>query len=121
MPFSGRCHCGKISFDMAGDIPETLTRCTCSFCAKRGALYAYFAPDDVQVSGTDAVYRWGSRQVDYNFCSDCGCAKWSDSPAFHMDGSWDGTTRRTSVNARLIDDFDAADWEVTVIDGKNLW
>ena len=37
------------------------------------------------------------------------------------DGSWDGKTRRIAVNARLLDDFEAADWPVTVIDGKRLW
>jgi hypothetical protein len=44
-----------------------------------------------------------------------------DSPAFKPDGSWDGKTRRIGVNARLIDNFDAAQAPVTVIDGKNLW
>jgi transketolase N-terminal domain/subunit len=42
-------------------------------------------------------------------------------PDFQRDGSWDGKTRRIAVNARLLDDFEAADWPVTVIDGKNLW
>jgi len=37
------------------------------------------------------------------------------------DRSWDGKTRRIAVNARLLDDFEAADWPVTVIDGKRLW
>jgi len=42
-------------------------------------------------------------------------------PDFQQDGSWDGVTRRIALNARLIDDFEAADWPVTVIDGKHLW
>ena len=36
-------------------------------------------------------------------------------------GSWDKTTRRIGVNARLFDNFDAAMAPVAVIDGKNLW
>jgi len=36
-------------------------------------------------------------------------------------GKWDGETRRYAVNARLFDNFDAAEAPVTVIDGKNLW
>lgn len=51
----------------------------------------------------------------------CGCATYTDSPAFQPDGSWDGATRRIAVNARLFDDFDAACAEVAVIDGKHLW
>ena len=29
--------------------------------------------------------------------------------------------RIAAVNARLLDNFEAADWPVTVIDGKHLW
>ena len=46
---------------------------------------------------------------------------YTDSPAFEADGSWDRTTRRIGVNARLFDGFDAALATVAVIDGKHLW
>ena len=59
---TGHCHCGRIAFEVDGDLPKQLTRCTCSFCSKRGHL-----------------------------------------------------------NARLVDGIEAADWPVTVIDGKYLW
>jgi len=54
-------------------------------------------------------------------CIHCGCATFSDSPAFEPDGKWDGSTRRLGVNARLFDDFDAALASIVVIDGKHLW
>jgi hypothetical protein len=122
MPLTGRCHCGRNSFEIDGELPEALTRCTCSFCAKRGILHAYFRPEQFRATeaDSDAVYRWRSKLVANHFCSTCGCSVWIDSPAFGPDGSWDGTTRKVSVNARL-DNFEAADWPVTVIDGKNLW
>jgi len=37
---TGKCHCGKTAFRIDGDLREQLTRCICSFCAKRGALLA---------------------------------------------------------------------------------
>jgi len=123
MPRTGRCHCGRNSFEVTGDLPEALTRCTCSLCSKRGHLYAYYAPQQFNVTqaDSDAVYRWNSRMVANHFCSACGCDLYADSPDFQPDGSWDGKTRRIAVNARLLDDFEAADWPVTVIDGKHLW
>jgi hypothetical protein len=124
MPIIGSCHCGRTAFEIGGEIPEKLTRCTCSFCAKRGALYAYFEPQQFKLTtpaGNVATYRWNSKLVAHNFCPTCGCAVFSDSPAFQPDGKWDGTTRRYGVNARLVDNFDAAEAPVTVIDGKNLW
>ncbi len=124
MTIKGRCHCGKTAFEIDGEIPLKLTRCTCSFCSKRGHLYAYYQPSQFRLTtpeSNDAAYRWQTKLVAHHFCPECGCGTFSDSPAFQPDGSWDGVTRRIGVNARLIDDFDAAEAPVTVIDGKNLW
>ncbi|MBD2114137.1 MULTISPECIES: GFA family protein [Cyanophyceae] len=123
MAIAGSCHCGKTAFRIEGEIPEQLTRCTCSFCSKRGALWAYYQPDQFQVvtPTDDAIYRWQSKLVAHHFCPTCGCGTFSDSPAFELDGSWDKSSRRIGVNARLFDDFDAEEALVVVIDGKNLW
>ncbi len=124
MPITGSCHCGKTTFEISGEIPPTLTRCTCSFCSKRGHLYAYYEPTQFRLTTPEtnlATYRWNTKLVAHHFCSECGCGTFSDSPDFKPDGSWDGETRRIGVNARLFDGFDAAEAPVTVIDGKNLW
>ena len=124
IPITGRCHCGSVVFEIDGEIPPQLTRCTCSFCSKRGQLYAYYAPAHVTLlagSAAPATYRWNTKQIAHQFCPTCGCGVLSDSPAFRPDGSWDGKTRRLGINARLFDDFDAAAAPVTVVDGKNLW
>ena len=123
MPATGSCHCGQISFTVDAPLPPALTRCTCSFCSKRGTLYFYVEPAafHADAKGDDLVYRWQTRQVAHHFCGRCGCTTWSDSPAFQRDGTWDGTTRRIGVNARLLDGFDAAAAPVEVIDGKHLW
>ena len=121
---SGSCHCGQIAFRIDCEIPAKLTRCTCSFCSKRGALHAYFQPEQFHFTksgDSDAVYRWQNKLVAHHFCAVCGCGTFSDSPAFEPDGSWDKKTRRISVNARLFDNFDAGLAPVEVIDGKNLW
>lgn len=125
MTITGSCHCGKITFHIEAEHPSKLTRCTCSFCAKRGALLAYFQPAQFHVTASssldNAIYRWKTELVVHHFCSSCGCATYSDSPAFEPDGSWDNHTRRLGVNARLFDDFNEADVTIEVIDGKNLW
>ena len=123
MTITARCHCGRTVMAIDGAVPAELTRCTCSLCSKRGHLFAYFSPDKFTVAQADrhGVYRGNTRQVAHHFCNARGCDTYADSPAFERDGSWDGKTRRIGLNARLIDDFEAADWPVTVIDGKNLW
>ncbi|MEO7065310.1 MAG: hypothetical protein ABI114_00215 [Rhodanobacter sp.] len=124
MSIKGRYHCGKTSFEIAGKIPEQLTRCTCFFCSKRGAQYAYYRPDQFQVNALppdDGVYRWNTQRVDHHFCNSCGRPTFSDSLVFERDGTWEQKTRRIGVNARLFDDFDAASAAIVVIDSKHLW
>lgn len=117
---TGQCHCGKTSFRIDGELPSHVTRCTCSICTKRGALHVYYHPKQFSVSSAaDRVYRWNSQLVSSHFCGECGCATYSESPAFALDGSWNSKTRIVAVNARLIDDFSADDAPVTVVDGKS--
>jgi hypothetical protein len=124
MAITGSCHCGSTSFEINGEIPSELTRCTCSFCSKAGRLIAYFRPDQFKLTSAPdklGTYRWNTKQIANYYCAVCGCNTFADSPAFQRDGTWDGKTRRIGVNARLFDNFDAATAPVTVIDGKNLW
>jgi len=121
MTLTAHCHCGRNAFEIDGEMPEKLT-----LCSKRGHLYAYYKPEQLRVTqdDSDAVYRWNTKTIANHFCSACGCDLYADSPDFQQDGSWDGKTRRIAVNARLFEDFEgfeAADWPVTVVDGKHLW
>ncbi len=121
---SASCHCGHVAFEIDGDLPEALTRCTCSFCSKRGSLWAYYPPERFRLTTPadhDATYRWQSKLVAHNFCPVCGCGTYSISPDFQPDGRFEEGRVRIAVNARLFDGFEAADWPVTVIDGRNLW
>lgn len=122
MTIRAKGHCGRNELEIQGELPAALTRCTCSLCSKRGHLIAYFAPKQLTVvlADSDAVYQWNTKQVAHHFCSACGCDLYADSPAFERDGSWDGTTRRIRLNARLIEGLEAADLPVEVIDGKHL-
>src|ERR1700733_4696965 len=124
MPIMGSCHCGQVSFEIDGEKPAMLTRCTCSFCSKAGRLMAYYRPDQFRLTSEPndvGTYRWNTKQVAHHHCPTCGCNAYSDSPDYQPDGSWDAKTRRVGVNARLFTAFDAAAAPVTAIDGKNLW
>ena len=117
---TGSCHCGKTTFRIHGALPERVTRCNCSVCAKRGVLHAYYAPGQFSVSAEgDRIYRWRGRLVDSHFCGQCGCATYNASPALRNDGSWDGATRVIAVNARLLDGFVAEEAPLSIVDGKN--
>ena len=88
MTITGSCHCGESAFRIEGEIPAQLTLCTCSFCSKRGVLWAYYAPTQFQLTtpaADDAIYRWNTKLGAHHFCPVCGCGTFTDSPAFEPD------------------------------------
>lgn len=122
MAILGSCHCKKTMFEVS-EAPETVAACTCSFCSKRGALWAYYAPAQFRLTTPEenvATYRWGSFTVKHHFCATCGCGTYSESPDWST-GEANFDNPKIGVNARLFDDFDLDAIEVTVMDGKNLW
>lgn len=121
MTLRSSCHCGATVLEV-DEPPQSVTACTCSLCAKRGALWAYYKKDDVRVLKNEApsTYRWRTRAVAHNFCALCGCTTFTESPDFST-GEADFANPRIAINARLFDDFDLASAPVVVIDGKNLW
>ena len=113
---------GQTQFEV-GEAPASVTRCTCSLCSKRGALWAYYTPAQFRLTSPPenvATYLWGSRTVKHHFCAGCGCGTYSESPDWSS-GKPDFDNPKVGVNSRLFDDFDLDAVPVTVIDGKNLW
>ena len=122
MTIQGSCHCGATRFELSAE-PESVTRCTCSFCSKRGALWAYYQPAQFKLTTPRenvATYRWQTRTVKHNFCPTCGCGTYSESPDWST-GKADFTNPRIGINARLLDSIDLDTIPVTVVDGKSLW
>ncbi len=122
MPLKASCHCGATQMTVEA-APTEVSRCTCSFCSKRGALWAYYQPDQFKLTtARDRVstYQWRSFTVQHHHCAICGCGTYSESPDWSK-GEPDFNNLRIGVNARLFDDFDLDGAPVKVMDGKNQW
>lgn len=131
MAIKGSCHCGATQFEI-DFTPETATRCTCTFCTKRGALWIYGSPEQFRLlTPMENVKQYSptSPENKHYFCPTCGCTTFSDNPDYSdFKGDWetaeanfDASKRRISVNLWALDDFDIASLPVEVIDGRNLW
>ena len=82
MPIKGSCHCKATQFEVS-EAPASVTRCTCSFCSKRGALWAYYTPRDFRLTtARDRVstYQWGSYTIQHHYCAICGCGTYTETP-----------------------------------------
>jgi hypothetical protein len=96
------CHCGAVRIEIDAPAPDELNDCACSICRRKGALWAYFSPKVVRVSGDTAVYMWGDHELENHSCKVCACTThWTP-----VDRSYD----RMGVNARMMDPaiFEAA-------------
>ncbi len=122
MIIKGSCHCKATQFEVSA-APASVTACTCSYCSKRGALWAYYTPKEFRLTTARdrvATYQWNSYTVQHHFCAICGCTTYSESPDWSS-GTPDFDNPRIGVNARLFDDFDLTTVEHKEIDGKTLW
>lgn len=74
---SGNCECGRISYEIDGEISD-FSHCHCSQCRRlHGAAYATFAGVSRQafryISGEDSLQHYNSsRSHDRVFCAECG-------------------------------------------------
>jgi hypothetical protein len=121
MTAKGTCHCGALQFELE-TAPESVTECNCTYCAKVGALWAYYQPGQVRLTRNDSDGAYEPRMNVHHFCSHCGCTVYTATP------TWDPVTHQPdfsrpqwSVNARLLEDFDLSTVEHKSIDGRNMW
>jgi hypothetical protein len=122
MSLKGRCHCGATQFEVETP-PRDVTSCNCSFCSKRGGLWAYYTPKTFRLlTARDRVstYQWGHYAGQHHHCAICGCGTYSEFPDFSS-GKPDFDNPRVSVNARLFEDFELAAVPMKYINGRDDW
>jgi hypothetical protein len=134
MSLTATCHCGATRIQLPTH-PTEAKSCNCSYCARTGAVWAYYRPDELTFVAreAEATYAVDERLNQHHFCGKCGMQTWGSSPdwsaAFNNDGTpkngGDGTTVPTeriyAVNLNLVDDLDWSRVAVERMDGRNNW
>lgn len=119
--YAATCHCKAMRLEVDA-LPERVTRCTCTNCAKRGGLWAYYKRADVRIvsDAHKGTYQWGWKLGKFSFCTVCGNSTYNETPDFST-GEPNFDNPLIVVNARLFDGIDAEALPIDVIDGRNLW
>ena len=55
MTQQGGCHCGRIAFELEGEVRDVI-ECNCSMCRKRGGLLAFFPRAALTLKTPEADY-----------------------------------------------------------------
>ena len=113
MQYRGSCHCGKVTYEVEGDIQETYS-CNCSLCSRRGSLL-WFAPRDKfkLLSGQDdlTTYTFNKHVIQHQFCSRCGIQ------SFALGQDRNGN-KMAAINIRCLEGFEFDQVPVKHIDGR---
>ena len=111
----GSCHCGRIKFEVDGDIGQVI-ECNCSHCSRKGFLL-WFVPRAKLTLGTPesdlATYTFNRHVIKHHFCPTCGCAP------FGFGTSRDGAPT-AAVNVRCLESLELGGLKRVPFDGRSL-
>ena len=112
------CHCGRVQLRIAHQ-PEFMNDCNCSLCGKAGAIWGYYAADEVEVVGETQGYSrsdYPNPAVRIHFCGNCGVTThWTLTESFAAENP--NEAGRMGINMRLFDDAAKAGVELRFPDG----
>lgn len=111
------CLCGQARVETA-KTPDYLNECNCTLCSKSGAVWAYYDPSEITVSGTTLGYSRTDKEdpgAEIRFCPTCGSTTHfvlTDSAVAKFGNTVAG------VNMRLADERELAGVELRYPDGR---
>lgn len=114
MVHTGSCHCGRIRFQVQGEVDSGMA-CNCSMCARRASLL-WFVPHGQLKLLTPEVdlgtYMFNKHVIRHRFCPACGIHVFGE-------GEAPGGGKMAAVNLRVLENFDLAAVPVQHFDGRS--
>lgn len=115
MKHEGSCHCGRIAFEVEGDINEVYD-CNCSLCRRRGGLL-WFGPRAAFELKTapEAVgtYTFNKHVIQHHFCPNCGISPYGE-------GEHPQNGPMIAVNVRCLPALELAALKIVPVDGARF-
>lgn len=113
MRYRGSCHCGRIAFEVEGEI-EGVLACNCSICSRKGSLLWFVPRDKLELRTPEdaaATYTFNKHVIQHRFCPTCGIHPYAE-------GTDPKGNRMAAINARCLEDVDLAAIPVRHFDGR---
>lgn len=111
----GKCHCGRVVFEVKRDLPTRGARCNCSYCSRRGWIAGVASVDEFELVEGDGFleyYQFGGGTSYNYFCGVCGVHT-------HFYNTYDDP-HDYKYNLACCEDVDLENLEITHIDGKSF-
>jgi len=115
MVYTGSCHCGRIRFEVDGEVDSGLA-CNCSICSRKGSLM-WFVPRErlrlLTEEDAAATYLFNRHVIRHRFCPTCGIHPYGE-------GKTPDGAAVAAINLRTLEDFDIASVPVRQFEGRSL-
>lgn len=114
MAYKGGCHCGKVAFDVDGEIDQVI-QCNCSICTKRGYLLWFVPRTSLHLHTPESdlsTYTFNKHHIRHQFCPQCGVAPFGV-------GSDNKGNAMAAMNVRCFEDVDPASLKIVPYDGRS--
>ena len=115
MKYKGSCHCGKLGFEVEGDLNGAMA-CNCSMCSRKGSLLWFVPRDQFKLlTSEEAVgtYTFNKHVIKHQFCKVCGIHAYGE-------GVDPKGNKMAAVNIRCLEGIDLAKVPVQQFDGRSL-
>jgi hypothetical protein len=115
MVYKGSCHCGKVAFEVEGEITSALS-CNCSICSKKGALLWAFPKAQVRFQakpGELGSYLFNRHVIAHRFCTTCGIHT-------HGEDTAESGGSDVYINLRCLDGVDLDKIPLQHFDGRSV-
>ncbi|WP_096670997.1 GFA family protein [Polaromonas sp. AET17H-212] len=114
MVYQGSCHCGKVAFEVEGELTGAM-ECNCSICTRKGALMWFVPREKLRLLTPEdamATYTFNKHVIEHRFCKTCGIHAYGEGvdPKGH---------RMAAVNVRCLEGVDLAAIPVQHFDGRS--
>lgn len=115
MKYKGSCHCGRIAFEVEGEVGQVVD-CNCSICVRKGALLWFVPRSSLHLLTPEeniASYSFGKERIKHRFCPHCGIHPFGE-------GTAPSGEAMAAINVRCLEDVDLAALPVKHFDDRSL-
>ena len=113
MKYRGSCHCGKVAFEVEGEI-GTAMACNCSMCQRKGSLLWFMPRSELKLLTPEdaaSTYMFNKHVIKHRFCPTCGIHPYGE-------GTDPKGNAMAAVNVRCLEGIDLDSVKVTHFNGR---
>jgi hypothetical protein len=114
MNYKGSCHCGRVSFEVEGEIKGAMS-CNCSICQRKGSLMWFVPRKNLHLltpEDSARTYTFNKHVIKNRFCPNCGIHPYAE-------GTDPQGNAMAAINVRCLEGIDLAAIPVQNYDGRS--